>query len=59
VAGIFLMRFITQIIVHKKVTGLLREQALFLFSLLWEGVYSLMMPLLALAGIFTKQSKWK
>jgi len=59
VAGIFLVRFVTQIIVHKKVTGLLREQALFLFSLLWEGVYSLMMPLLTLAGIFTKQSKWK
>jgi glycosyltransferase involved in cell wall biosynthesis len=59
VAAIFLARFVTQIIVHKKVTGLLREQALFLFSLLWEGVYSLMMPLLTLAGVFTKQSKWK
>ena len=59
VTGIFALRFVTQIIVHKKVTGILREQSLFLFSLLWEGVYSLIMPFLTLAGIFTKQSKWK
>lgn len=59
VTALFALRFVTQIIVHKKVTGLLHEQSLFLFSLLWEGVYSLIMPFLSLAGIFTKQTKWK
>lgn len=59
VVGIFLIRFITQIIVHKKVTSLFKEQTIFIFSLLWESIYSLMMPFLTLAGIFTKQSKWK
>jgi len=57
--SIFVLRFVTQIIVHKKVTLLFKEPTLFLFSLLIEGVYILIMPLLTLAGIFTKQSKWK
>ncbi len=59
VLGIFLLRFVTQIIVHKKVTTLLNESALCIFSLLWEVVHVLIMPLLTLAGLFTKQSKWK
>ena len=59
VVGIFLLRFVTQIIVHKKVTTLLNESALCIFSLLWEVVHVLIMPLLTLAGLFTKQSKWK
>jgi len=59
VLGIFLLRFVTQIIVHKKVTILLNESALCIFSLLWEVVHVLIMPLLTLAGLFTKQSKWK
>jgi len=59
VLGLFVIRFVTQIIVHKKVTALFGEQTLYLFSLLWEGVYSLIMPFLTLAGVFTKQSKWK
>jgi len=59
VSGIFLLRFVTQIIVHKKVTTLLNESALCIFSLLWEVVHVLIMPLLTLAGLFTKQSKWK
>ncbi len=59
VTGLFLLRFVTQIIVHKKTTVVLHEKSLFIFSLWWEVVYSLMMPFLTLAGIFTKQSKWK
>jgi glycosyltransferase involved in cell wall biosynthesis len=59
VSGIFLLRFVTQIIVHKKVTTLLNESALYIFSLLWEVVHVLIMPLLTLAGLFAKQSKWK
>jgi glycosyltransferase involved in cell wall biosynthesis len=59
VSGIFLLRFVTQIIVHKKVTTLLNESALCIFSLLWEVVHVLIMPLLTLAGLFAKQSKWK
>ncbi len=59
VLGLFVTRFVTQIIVHKKVTALFGERTLCIFSLLWEGVYSLIMPFLTLAGMFTKQSKWK
>ena len=57
--SIFVLRFVTQIIVHKKVTTLFKEPTLFLFSLLIEGVYILIMAFLTLASIFTKQSKWK
>ncbi len=59
VLGLFVTRFVTQIIVHKKVTKLFGERTLYIFSLMWEGVYSLIMPFLTLAGVFTKQSKWK
>ncbi len=59
VLGIFLLRFVTQMVVHKKISLLLHEGALCLFSLLWEVVYILIMPLLTIAGLFTKQSKWK
>jgi len=59
VLGIFLLRFLTQLVVHKKITTLLHEGALCIFSLLWEVVYILIMPLLTIAGLFTKQSKWK
>jgi len=57
--GIFLLRFLTQLLVHKKVTSKLHEKGLCLFSLIWEWVYILFMPLLAIAGWFTKSSKWK
>lgn len=57
--SIFLLRFFTQIIVNKKVTTLFKDPSLFLFSLLIDGVYILIMPILTLASIFTKQSKWK
>jgi len=57
--SIFVLRFVTQIIVHKKVTALFKEPTLFLFSLIIEWVYILIMPILTLASIFSKQSKWK
>ena len=57
--SIFAFRFFTQIIVNKKVTTLFKDPALFIFSLLIEGVYILIMPILTLASLFTKQSKWK
>jgi len=57
--GIFLLRFLTQLPVHKKVTSKLHEKGLCLFSLIWEWVYILFMPLLAIAGWFAKSSKWK
>jgi len=59
ILGIFLLRFLTQVVVHKKITSRLQEKWLCLFSLVWEWIYILFMPLLAMAGWFTKQSKWK
>ena len=59
VLGLFLLRFFTQSIVNKKVLGKLQERHLYLFSLVGELFYTLLIPLLALTSVFSKTVKWK
>lgn len=59
VLGLFLLRVVTQSIVNKKVLGKLQERHLYLFSLIGELLYILLIPLLALTSVFSKTIKWK
>ena len=59
VLGLFFIRFFTQSIVNKKILGKLQEKHLYLFSLMGELFYVLLIPLLALAGVFGKPVRWK
>jgi len=53
------LRFISRIIIHKKVLGRLQEKQLLLFSLLWEPVHMLFMMVVGFLGLFTKTTQWK
>lgn len=55
----WLLRLITQLIIHKKILHRLQEKQLLLFSLLWEPVYALIVPILGLIGLTSKYSKWE
>ena len=59
VLALFLARFFTQSIVNKKILGKLQEKHLYLFSLVGELLYMLLIPLLALTNVFRKTVKWK
>jgi hypothetical protein len=58
-AGLFLIRFISQMIVQKKVTDLLREKQLLIFSPLLEVFYILLVLVLFIKSIFVKHMQWK
>lgn len=59
ILGLFFARFFTQAIVNKKIIGKLQENHLYLFSLVGELFYMLLIPLLALTNVFSKTIKWK
>jgi len=59
IAGIFAIRFITQLIVQKKVMNLLEEKHLLIISLLLEVIYMLIMPIISFKSIFLKSVQWK
>jgi cellulose synthase/poly-beta-1,6-N-acetylglucosamine synthase-like glycosyltransferase len=59
VLGLFLLRLFTQSIVNKKILGKLREKHLYLFSLVGELFYMILIPLFALTTVFSKTVKWK
>jgi len=59
VVGLFLLRLFTQSIVNKKIIGKLQEKHLYIFSLVGELFYMLLIPLLALTTVFSKTVKWK
>ncbi len=55
----FILRFITQIILHYKILKRLHEPQLFLFSLFWEPVYTLQLAVMGIIGLTSKSTKWK
>ena len=59
ILGLFFARFFTQSIVNKKVLGKLQEQHLYLFSLVGELFFMIIIPILALTAVFRKPVKWK
>lgn len=54
-----LLRFITRLIIHKKVLSRLQEKQILLFSLLWEPFHILLMFLAGFVVLFTKPTQWK
>ncbi len=58
-AGLFLLRFISQMIVQKKATDLLKEKQLLIISPLLEVFYILLMLVLLVKSIFVKHMQWK
>lgn len=56
--GAWLLRIITQLIIHKNILKRLNEKHLLLFSLLWEPVHTLIIPLIGLTGHRSKDSTW-
>ena len=59
VLGVWLLRIITQLIIHKKILKRLNEKHLLLFSLLWEPVHALIIPFVGFTGLRSKDTKWE
>jgi glycosyltransferase involved in cell wall biosynthesis len=59
VLGAWLLRIITQLIIHKNILKRLNEKHLLLFSLLWEPVHALIIPLVGFTGLRSKDTKWE
>ena len=57
--GTWLLRIITQLIIHKKILKRLNEKHLLLFSLLWEPVHALIIPFVGFTGLRSKDTKWE
>lgn len=56
---VFLMRFITQFIVNKKIAEKLQEGRLYLFSPVLEVFYVIIIPVFTLISITRKKVSWK
>jgi glycosyltransferase involved in cell wall biosynthesis len=59
VLGLWLFRFIIQLLIFKKSMVQLEERDLFLFSPVFELFFMFFYPYLAVSGLFVKKSKWK
>jgi glycosyltransferase involved in cell wall biosynthesis len=59
IGGVFIIRFISQLIVQKKVMNLLQEKQLLIISPLLEIIYMLIMPIVSIKSIFLKSVQWK
>ncbi len=59
VGGLFLTRFISLIIVNKKISDHLQSPQLLIFSLIGEVFYVVFLLLLSIKSYFSKQVKWK
>lgn len=59
VGSVFLIRFITQFLVHKKILQRFADGQLLLFSLAWELFHLLILQIITLISIFRKPVKWK
>ncbi len=57
--GAISFRFITRLIIHKKVLDKLQEKQILLFSLLWEPFHILLMLMAGIMSLFTKPTQWK
>ena len=56
---VFLLRFITQFFVNKKITEKLQEDRLYLFSPLLEIFYIIIIPVFTLISVTRKKVSWK
>lgn len=56
--GLFAFRFFTQVVVHKFVLAKLRDDKLFLFSLLWDVMHFFIVHTVTLLSIFRKRDTW-
>lgn len=59
VAPLFILRFITQFIVNKKIADKLQEGRLYLISPILEVLYIIIIPFFALIGMTRKNVSWK
>ena len=57
--GALFLRIITQLIIHKNILKRLNEKHLLLFSLLWEPIHLLVIPIVGLTGFKSKDTKWE
>lgn len=53
------LRLLTRIIIHNKISRQLHDRQIFVFSLLLEPVYMLLLPFFAIQGLFGKNRQWK
>lgn len=58
VLSLFLLRFFTQFVVHKFVIAKLKENNLFIFSLLWDVMHFFIVHTVTLVSIFRKRDTW-
>lgn len=59
VLGAFLIRFLSQLIIHHKILKRLHESQLLLFSLFWEPIYIPLLAFLGILGLTRKSIQWK
>jgi cellulose synthase/poly-beta-1,6-N-acetylglucosamine synthase-like glycosyltransferase len=59
IASIFIFRFISQLIVQKKVMNILQEKQLLIISPLLEIIYLIIMPIVSIKSVFLKSVQWK
>ena len=55
---LFLLRFFSQFLVHKFILGKLKENNLFLFSLIWDMIHFFIVHTVTLISIFRKRDTW-
>lgn len=58
IIGIFILRFCTQLVVHKFVLGKLHEKNLFIFSLVWDVIHIFIIQIVTIASIFRNRQVW-
>lgn len=58
VTGLFALRFITAVIINKKVSILFKEKKLCAFTIIWEPFHLLLLITVAIASKFTKNKTW-
>lgn len=58
VLSLFVLRFFTQFVVHKFVITKLKENNLFIFSLLWDVMHFFIVHTVTLVSIFRKRDTW-
>ena len=55
---LFLLRFFSKFVVHKFILGKLKENNLFLFSLIWDMIHFFIVHTVTLISVFRKRDTW-
>jgi glycosyltransferase involved in cell wall biosynthesis len=56
--SLFVIRFVTQLVIHRFVLSKLQEKKLFLFTLFWDIVHIFIVHTVTLLSIFRKRDTW-